>query len=134
MFLGPLNESAMARGLILFAHGSREPGWAEPFEQLAARVRVAAPQAQLRLAFLELMQPDLAGAAAQLVSAGVDTIRIVPIFLGQGGHLRRDLPLLVGDLRAQFPEAKFAYAPAAGDDAGVLDAIAAYCVRQLGEG
>ena len=34
----------MARGLILFAHGSREPGWAEPFEQLAARVRVAAPQ------------------------------------------------------------------------------------------
>jgi sirohydrochlorin cobaltochelatase len=124
----------MARGLILFAHGSREPGWAEPFEQLAARVRVAAPQAQVRLAFLELMQPDLAGAAAQLVSAGVDTIRIVPIFLGQGGHLRRDLPLLVDDLRVQFPEAKFAYAPAAGDDAGVLDAIAAYCVRQLGEG
>jgi len=124
----------MARGLILFTHGSREPGWAEPFEQLAARVRVAAPQAQVRLAFLELMQPDLAGAAAQLVSAGVDTIRIVPIFLGQGGHLRRDLPLLVNDLRAQFPEAKFAYGPAAGDDAGVLDAIAAYCVRQLGEG
>jgi sirohydrochlorin cobaltochelatase len=124
----------MTRGLILFAHGSREPGWAEPFEQLAARVRVAAPRAQVGLAFLELMQPDLAGAAAQLVSAGVDTIRIVPIFLGQGGHLRRDLPLLVNDLQAQFPEAKFAYAPAAGDDAGVLDAIAAYCVGQLGEG
>jgi len=125
----------MTQGLILFAHGSREPGWAEPFEQLAARVRVAAPQAQVRLAFLELMQPDLAGAAAQLVSAGVDTIRIVPIFLGQGGHLRGDLPLLVNDLRAQFPEAKFGYAPAAaGDDAGVLDAIAAYCVGQLGEG
>jgi sirohydrochlorin cobaltochelatase len=124
----------MTRGLILFAHGSREPGWAEPFEQLAARVRVAAPRAQVGLAFLELMQPDLAGAAAQLVSAGVDTIRIVPIFLGQGGHLRRDLPLLVNDLQAQFPEAKFACAPAAGDDAGVLDAIAAYCVGQLGEG
>lgn len=124
----------MDRGLILFAHGSREPGWAEPFEQLAARVRVTAPEAQVRLAFLELMQPDLAGAAAQLVSAGVDTIRIVPIFLGQGGHLRRDLPLLIDDLRRQFPRAKFGYAPAVGDDAGVLDAIAAYCVRQLGEG
>jgi len=124
----------MVRGLILFAHGSREPGWAEPFEQLAARVRVAAPEAQVCLAFLELMQPDLAGAAAQLVSAGVDTIRIVPIFLGQGGHLRRDLPLLVEELRAQFPGAKFGYAPAAGDDAGVLDAIAVYCVRQLAEG
>src|SRR5436309_12722222 len=124
----------MVRGLILLAHGSREPGWAEPFEQLAARVRVAAPRAQVGLAFLELMQPDLAGAAAQLVSAGVDTIRIVPIFLGQGGHLRRDLPLLVNDLQAQFPEAKLAYAPAAGDDAGVLDAIAAYRARQRAGG
>jgi sirohydrochlorin cobaltochelatase len=124
----------MTLGLILFAHGSREPGWAEPFEQLVARVRVAAPEAEVRLAFLELMQPDLVRAAAQLVSAGVDKIRIVPIFLGQGGHLRRDLPLLVDDLRTQFPGAKFGYAAAAGDDAGVLDAIAAYCVRQLGEG
>jgi sirohydrochlorin cobaltochelatase len=123
----------MKRGLILFAHGSREPGWAEPFEQLTSRVRVAVPEAQVRLAFLELMQPDLAGAAAQLVSAGVDTIRVVPIFFGQGGHLRRDLPLLIDDLRAQF-SAKFTYAPAVGEDAAVLDAIAAYCVRQLGEG
>src|SRR6266511_2260869 len=111
----------MVRGLILFAHGSREPGWAEPFEQLAARVRVAAPEAQVCLAFLELMQPDLAGAAAQLVSAGVDTIRIVPIFLGQGGHLRRDLPWLVEELRAHFPGAKCGYAAAAGDEAAGLD-------------
>ena len=124
----------MARGLILFAHGSREPGWAEPFEQLAARVRATAPEAQVRLAFLELMKPDLAGAAAQLVSAGVDAIRVVPIFLGQGGHLRRDLPLLIDGLRAQFPEAKFGYALAAGEDPEVLNAIAAYCVRTLGEG
>ena len=55
----------------MFAHGSREPGWAEPFEQLAARVRVAAPQAQVRLAFLELMQPDLAGAAVANLTRGV---------------------------------------------------------------
>jgi sirohydrochlorin cobaltochelatase len=88
----------------------------------------------VRLAFLELMQPDLAAAAAQLVSAGVDMIRVVPVFLGQGGHLRRDLPSLIDDLRTQFPAAKFSYAPAAGEDTGVLDAIAAYCVRQIGEG
>ena len=124
----------MTRGLILFAHGSREPGWAEPFEQLAARVRATAPEAQVRLAFLELMQPDLTGAAAQLVSAGVDTIRVVPIFLGQGGHLRRDLPLLIDGLRVQFPRAKFEYAPAVGEDPEVLDAIGAYCVRKLREG
>ena len=124
----------MTRGLILFAHGSREPGWAEPFEQLAARVRVAAPEAQVRLAFLELMQPDLTSAAAQLVAAGIDMIRVVPIFLGQGGHLRRDLPLLIENLRTQFPGTAFACAPAAGEDPEVLNAIAAYCLRKLTEG
>src|SRR5438132_9965041 len=119
----------MTRGLILFAHGSREPGWAEPFEQLAARIRVTAPEAQVRLAFLELMQPDLTSAAAELVAAGVDTIRLVPIFLGQGGHLRRDLPLLIENPQTQYPGTAFACAPAAGADPEVLNAVAAYCLR-----
>jgi sirohydrochlorin cobaltochelatase len=85
----------------------------------------------VRLAFLELMQPDLAGAAAQLVSAGVDTIRVVPIFLGQGGHVRTDLPALVDALRRQHPSIAIYCVPAVGEDGTVLDALAAYCVRDL---
>ena len=54
----------MARGLILFAHGARDPLWAEPFESLVDRVRTLTPATPVRLAFLELMQPDLDGAAA----------------------------------------------------------------------
>ena len=124
----------MTRGLILFAHGAREPGWADPFEQLSARVRQGIPGIEVRLAFLEIMRPDLGTAAAELVAEGVDTILVVPIFFGQGGHLRRDLPLLIEALRAQFPRTTFGCAPAAGEDAGVLEAITAFCVRQLEEG
>jgi len=124
----------MLRGLILFAHGAREPGWADPFEQLTARVRQALPDTDVRLAFLEIMQPDLATAVAEMVAAGAGGIQIVPIFFGQGGHLRRDLPALIAALRTQFPGTAFRLAPAAGEDAGVLDAIAAFCVRQSGEG
>ena len=29
----------MKRGLLLFAHGARDPRWALPFEDVAARVR-----------------------------------------------------------------------------------------------
>jgi sirohydrochlorin cobaltochelatase len=121
----------MARGLILFAHGARDPLWAEPFEALVARVRTLTPATPVRLAFLELMQPDLDGAAADLVAAGVDTIRIVPIFFGQGGHLRRDLPARVEALRAKHRGTTFACAPAAGEDGEVLDALARFCVRWL---
>ena len=123
----------MPRGLILFAHGARDPGWAEPFEALRVRVCKLVPTTPARLAFLELMQPDLQGATADLVATGVDAIRIVPIFLGQGGHLRRDLPERVNDLRTKYPQVEFVCTLPAGEDGVVLDAIADFCVRGLGE-
>jgi len=119
----------MKRALILFAHGAREAAWAEPFETLAARVRALSPRTAVRLAFLELMEPDLDGAVAEIVAGGADTVRIVPIFFGQGGHLRRDLPALIAALRQKHPRARFECAPPVGEDDGVLDAIAAYCLR-----
>ena len=119
------------RGLILFAHGARDPGWAEPFELLVAKVRDRAPGQSVRLAFLELMQPDLSHAAAELIGSGITAIRIVPIFLGQGGHLRRDLPALVEGLRARHRGIEIDCAPPAGEDEGVLEALAAYCARNL---
>jgi sirohydrochlorin cobaltochelatase len=121
----------MARGLILLAHGARDPGWAEPFERLAARVRRIAPGHEVRLAFLELMQPDLGEATANLLAGGATEISIVPIFFGQGGHIRRDLPVLVEKLRTAHPAVQIDLAQPAGEDDGVLDAIAAYCATHL---
>ena len=122
-----------AVGLILFAHGSSDGRWAEPFERLRERVARAVPEAQLQvvLAYLELMSPDLPTAAAGLCAAGCRDIVIVPVFLGQGGHVRHDLPLLVQSAAARHPECEFRLAGAAGEDDIVLDAIAAYCQRQL---
>jgi sirohydrochlorin cobaltochelatase len=77
------------------------------------------------------MQPDLSQAAAELIGSGVTRIRIVPIFLGRGGHLRRDLPALVDGLRARHPGVEIDCAPPAGEDEGILDALAAYSIRDL---
>jgi len=121
----------MSRALILFAHGARDTGWAEPFERLAAKVRAVTPGHQVRLAFLELMHPDLAEAAAELVRGGATAISVVPIFLGSGGHINRDLPTLIEQLRARHPGVEFNCATPTGEDGAVLDAIAAYCASQL---
>jgi len=51
----------MTTGLILFAHGARDPRWALPFEAVAARVRAQRPGVPVRLAFLEFMAPTLTG-------------------------------------------------------------------------
>lgn len=120
----------MKPGLVLFAHGARDPRWAEPFERLQQRVRILSPEAEVRLAFLELMRPDLESAIGELVALGVDSIRIVPVFLGQGGHVRRDLPGLVAAAQARFAPTPISCAAPAGEDDAVLGALARYCVEQ----
>jgi sirohydrochlorin cobaltochelatase len=122
----------MKRALVLFAHGARDPNWAAPFERLQKLVAARSPDVFVSLAFLELMTPSLPDLAAQLVQQGCDDVTVVPVFLGQGGHLRRDLPLIVEQLRADHSGLKVAVAGAAGEDAAVLEAIAAYCINSLG--
>ena len=118
----------MTRSLILFAHGARAASWAAPFERLRALTQARMPDVPVSLAFLELMEPRLPAQVADLAAQGVTDMTIVPVFLGQGGHLLRDLPLMVEQLRADFPQLSVNVAGAVGEDPGVLDAMTDYCV------
>ncbi|PRH48497.1 sirohydrochlorin chelatase [Burkholderia multivorans] len=120
-----------SHGIVLFGHGARDPRWAEPFERLAARLRAAGAAAQVSLAFLELMTPSLDAAVAAQIAAGCSRVTVVPVFFGQGGHVRRDLPQLIDACRAAHPGVEIRCATAVGEDDGVLDAIARYCIEQL---
>ena len=111
-------------GLILFAHGARDPRWAESFEAIAQRLRMQRPSLVLRLAYLEFMTPDLPGAAAQLCAAGCSSIELLPLFLGTGGHLRKDLPPLVEQLEQQYPSVRWTLHAAVGEQPAVMQAIA----------
>lgn len=119
------------RSLILFAHGARAASWAAPFERLCVLTQARLPAVPVSLAFLELMEPRLPGEVARLAAAGITEISIVPVFLGQGGHLLRDLPLLVAQLKLDHPGVAITVAGAVGEDPAVLDAITDYCVRSL---
>lgn len=111
-------------GLLLFAHGARDPNWARPFQAVADRVRAARPGVPVELAFLEFMAPDIATAGRTLADAGCTAVAVVPLFLGAGGHVRKDLPVLVDRLRADHPQATWTLSPAVGELDAVIDAMA----------
>jgi sirohydrochlorin cobaltochelatase len=119
----------MKRGVILFAHGARDPRWAAPFQAVAARVREREPAVEVRLAFLELMTPDLPAAGAELAAAGCDAVTVLPLFLGAGGHVRQDLPMLVDGLRAAYPHVRWELEPPVGELPSVIDAMATAALR-----
>ena len=125
---GPTNR----RALVLFAHGARAAAWAAPFERLRDITQSRLPEVEVTLAFLELMEPRLPDVVAGLAARGVEDVTVVPVFLGQGGHLLRDLPLLAGSLRAAHPRLQLKVAGAVGEDPDVLAAMSDYCLKALG--
>jgi len=118
----------MKRGLILFAHGARDPRWADPFERLRHKVEMVRPDLAVAVAYLELMAPDFGTATAHLVAAGCTHLRVVPVFLGQGGHVRRDLPELINQIGARHSGLVIDLAPPVGENDRVLEQMAAVCV------
>jgi sirohydrochlorin cobaltochelatase len=116
--------STPRRGIVLFAHGSRDPLWSAPIEAVAARIAALDPQVQVRCAYLELTPPDLPAAVKALRQLGVRQIAVWPMFLGSGRHAREDLPGLVDRLREQHPDLQLLLQPAIGEHPTVLDAMA----------
>ncbi|MDM7943010.1 MAG: CbiX/SirB N-terminal domain-containing protein [Hydrogenophaga sp.] len=103
-------------GVIVFAHGSRDPLWRLPVESVAQQISSRDPSAAVSCAYLELCEPDIATAARKMVQAGVTQVRVLPLFFGMGKHAREDLPVLMRDLRLAHPAVQFEQLPAAGED------------------
>ncbi|MBU3621089.1 sirohydrochlorin chelatase [Polynucleobacter sp. CS-Odin-A6] len=119
------------QGIILFGHGARDARWREPFDRLVSLWRAQHPNVLVELAFLELMEPSLEEAIAFHASAGASEVLIVPVFFGQGGHLRNDFPVLLSACREKFPVITLSATPAVGEDEAVLQAIIDFGARAL---
>jgi sirohydrochlorin cobaltochelatase len=139
-----MTDSTAPDGIILFAHGSRDPLWRAPIEAVATRIRATSGQAHVSCAYLELCEPSLPDACNKMLKA-LDTtinsvalstdsiransqkrlkIRIVPMFLGMGKHAREDLPQLAAQLRQDHPNVAFEITPTVGEDARVTALLA----------
>ena len=113
----------MTTGIILFAHGARDPEWARPLHRLQRMLAERMPDAMIEPAFLEHMAPTLEGAADGLVGRGATELSIVPVFIANGGHLREDLPRRVEALGKLHPGVAVRIAPPIGEVDTILSAI-----------
>ena len=111
-------------GIVLFAHGSRDPLWHKPMEAVAVHIGTLSPDTPVVCAYLELSTPDLATATEALLQRGVQGITILPMFLGVGRHACEDLSELVAELRIRYPDIRFTLQPAVGEDTRLVQLMA----------
>ena len=93
--------------LVVFAHGSSIESANDAVRDVG-RALADAGGYRVEAAFLGGGVPDLAGAVRKLVDGGVRQVVVAPYFLTLGLHLQRDLPQLVDEVGAQFPEIRLA--------------------------
>ena len=116
---------------ILFAHGAREPGWAAPLWRVREQMLARSPGLRVELAFFGFIEPTLPDCADSLISEGFERIVIVPMFIAQGGHLKKDLPLIVEELRFRYPQVAFEVAGPVGEAERVVQAMADQALASL---
>jgi sirohydrochlorin ferrochelatase len=98
-------------GFIVFGHGSRVESANQAVREVAAELARSGPFPYVEPAFLELGQPDLAGAVERLVAREVRKILVLPYFLTLGTHLERDLPRLIHDIALKYKDLDISSAP-----------------------
>jgi sirohydrochlorin cobaltochelatase len=58
-------------------------------------------------------------------------VEVVPMFLGAGGHVRRDLPLLLDDLRLRHAGTSWTLHTTVGETAEIIEAMAGIAAATL---
>jgi sirohydrochlorin cobaltochelatase len=124
----------MKQGIVLFGHGSRNPEWAAPFQAIKREIAQQQPQVIVELAFLELMQPSLPDAIAELAARGVESVVVVPVFISVGSHIREDLPRLVEEALVRTPGLDISVAEPLGEAPAMLQAMARYALSPVRKG
>ena len=119
-----MKNNSPPQGIVLFAHGSRDPLWHKPMEAVAHQIALQQNESIVVCAYLELSSPDLPTAVSELVARGCQAITVVPMFLGVGKHAREDLPALMQALRNAHSSVDFTLQPAVGENPRLIALLA----------
>ncbi|MCA9691894.1 MAG: hypothetical protein KC636_19995 [Myxococcales bacterium] len=116
----------MPRAIVLLAHGSPDPDWGAPVQQLGARIQAIAPGVAVRDVYLSHGDEGLAAALAELAGVGHREVEVIACVLSAGGrHRKRDIPALVERMQARFSALTLTLRDGAlGEDARVIEAMA----------
>ena len=116
------------RAIVLLGHGARDAEWAGTLERLQQRIAARDASLRVAVAFLGHLAPSLPDCIDHLVHEGGRDIRVVPVFIARGGHLKHDIPASVQVIAERHPQARITLLPAIGEVDSVIDAMAGWIV------
>ena len=96
--------------VILAGHGTQEQeavGLAEVARRVHGLMHPGCSRECVRIAYLQFIKPDLAGAIDDSVKQGATKIIIHPYFLASGFHVTTHIPRIIADARERHSGVEF---------------------------
>ncbi len=121
---------------ILLAHGSRDPLWQIPFDDMVNAIKHhdltsdSEKPITVELAYMELCEPSLEKTCELLSQQGFNLINIYPVFFAAGRHLRIDVPKQLKSIEAELG-LRTRLHPPVGQEKAVQDAITQVIIQRL---
>ena len=113
----------MPTALLIVDHGSKVPEANQMLEKVADLARLKAPGIPIHISHMELAEPSIEKGFAACVSDGADNIVVHPYMLSPGRHAASDIPRMVAEVAAGFPEVSFSVSPPLGIHEKIVDVV-----------
>ncbi|MCL3781219.1 cobalamin biosynthesis protein CbiX [Prolixibacteraceae bacterium JC049] len=111
------------QSIILLGHGSRSEEARNDFNFIIETMREKAPEKNIYGAHMELASPSLQEVVAELHAQNITDIFILPYFLYNGNHIKIDIPEIIEELKAKYPEMQFELGQPIGKNPAMADII-----------
>jgi len=79
-------------GILILAHGSRIKSTKDTINTVVDMVRDKIDSMPIEIAYMELCEETIEIGINNLIKKGVKSIKVVPYFLFEGIHIRKDIP------------------------------------------
>ncbi len=113
----------MKKALLIVGHGSKSGDAVAVFQQMVQAVRARGEFDCVEGAHMEMAKPSLDEAVHSFSLQDVDEIIVVPYFLYEGMHIKRDIPEMIDRLKREFPHIDFKIAKPIGFEPALVDII-----------
>lgn len=114
----------MKTAMLVMVHGSPRPVANNDMFAVVDVVRQSGRYPIVEVGFMEVNQPAIPEAIARCVEQGAERVIGVPYFLHTGNHVTDDLPTLLEQAQADYPQVEFLMGDYLGHDPILADVIA----------
>jgi sirohydrochlorin cobaltochelatase len=117
--------------LVLFAHGSPDPRWREPFVRLQESLERELGPGRVWLAYMEFARPSLLDVVKFLRGRGIRKVRLLPLFMSAGGHVAADIPRQTAEALEVYRDMTIQVLPPVGEHPVLTEALHAIAREAL---